>query len=336
MEKPFDFTVDPSASFTVESMISTLAANCDGAVAEDGAGFNKPDSPWGKAMAMAVEFGMALDWDQARRALVMLRKYQKQLGGKEFMDGFLSNPIFTRHPVGEMDFEPRVARLRNDVVILDFPYNMSVIDGVKAMPVQYRERFFDRDTKCWKVVLNAATKTAILDFCKKFKFNVEQGIIDYDVSQNSKVANGNVPGAVVAPVTDRDKLICVPGVPEVTFKFKYNPAIIASIKTIRGKDRRSNQFFSPKYDAAAKTWSVAVCEDSIEMIMEVARTFNFEVDPHIQGYYNRVMQKMQAISRALQQNSGFNAALVRDGVIAIVAENIPDTLKEALAGLIIE
>lgn len=56
-----------------------LAARCDGATSEDGAGFNKVDANFGKSLAERVEFGKNLSAAQYLAAHKMLRKYRKQL-----------------------------------------------------------------------------------------------------------------------------------------------------------------------------------------------------------------------------------------------------------------
>jgi len=59
----------------VLACLRVLAANCDGARTEDGQGFNKLDTNFGKSLATSVE----LTDKQMRYAVKLVRKYQRQL-----------------------------------------------------------------------------------------------------------------------------------------------------------------------------------------------------------------------------------------------------------------
>ena len=61
----------------VHASLRFLAERCDGACVEDGAGFNRLDTNFGKALAMQASLSVA----QAVAAKKMLVKYQRQLGG---------------------------------------------------------------------------------------------------------------------------------------------------------------------------------------------------------------------------------------------------------------
>lgn len=61
----------------IHDATKALAGVCDGAVERDKAGFNGPDSRYGKQLAMLAE----LSPRQARNAHTMLKKYTKQLAG---------------------------------------------------------------------------------------------------------------------------------------------------------------------------------------------------------------------------------------------------------------
>jgi hypothetical protein len=63
----------------LENALCFLAARCDGANQEDGQGFNKPDSRFGKWLAAAIENKQPILKAQAQGAWKMLQKYRGQL-----------------------------------------------------------------------------------------------------------------------------------------------------------------------------------------------------------------------------------------------------------------
>lgn len=69
-------TVDPEVLARVQEALRTLAGACDGAVTEDGQGFNKLDSGFGKQLAALP----TLTPRQLEAARKMLRKYKRQIG----------------------------------------------------------------------------------------------------------------------------------------------------------------------------------------------------------------------------------------------------------------
>lgn len=64
---------------TVEAALLFMARRCDGAVQDDGIGFNGADTHFGHSLAERVANGGTLTIKQQRAALRMLRKYQGQL-----------------------------------------------------------------------------------------------------------------------------------------------------------------------------------------------------------------------------------------------------------------
>ena len=63
----------------LEQALCFLASRCDGAYQEDGQGFNKPDSRFGKWLAHQIEEKQPILKAQAHGAWKMLQKYQRQL-----------------------------------------------------------------------------------------------------------------------------------------------------------------------------------------------------------------------------------------------------------------
>lgn len=78
---------------TVEEAVTYLARVCDGAQANDGAGFNAFDSPFGHALAEVVDAGRALSGKQQRAAYRLVRKYRGQLAAAGIDFDEIADPV---------------------------------------------------------------------------------------------------------------------------------------------------------------------------------------------------------------------------------------------------
>ncbi len=75
VEVGIESTINQQTAKAIHVAIQYLADRCDGAFAEDGAGFNKLDSRFGKDLANRF----SLTPKQALTAQKLVRKYQKQI-----------------------------------------------------------------------------------------------------------------------------------------------------------------------------------------------------------------------------------------------------------------
>lgn len=66
-----------------ERCVIAIADACDGAATWDGAGFNKPDSGFGKSIASRIKSGGKLSTRQVVASYKMMIKYRKQLAGND-------------------------------------------------------------------------------------------------------------------------------------------------------------------------------------------------------------------------------------------------------------
>jgi SNF2 family DNA or RNA helicase len=69
-----------SKNYSLENCILYLAGNCDGAIAEDGIGFNGADTAFGHWLAQRINTKKPIIKAHAQAALKMITKYKKQLG----------------------------------------------------------------------------------------------------------------------------------------------------------------------------------------------------------------------------------------------------------------
>lgn len=67
--------INPRNHPAIANALLYLASRCDGAVEDDGTGFNGRDSQYGKSLALQVESGRALSRPQQTKALKMLKTY---------------------------------------------------------------------------------------------------------------------------------------------------------------------------------------------------------------------------------------------------------------------
>lgn len=176
-----------------------LAVRCDGAVEEDGAGFNAGDSAFGKRVARLP----AAAWDNQMAYAVyrMLRKYSGQLSayGCSY-DALLAPPKPSESDetirsqaasqarraerAARQDAERRPATMTivgNTVVVNFGVHNWDHFSAMLAGTKALADRRFDGTTKNWIVKIQADTVSGILDLIRRLPFEVaedfEEGLV---------------------------------------------------------------------------------------------------------------------------------------------------------------
>lgn len=187
-----NWIVDASAIFTVESAICTLAGVCDYAHDKDGVGFNGGDAEFGHAMANRAIGGRPYTVKMAQACLKMIRRYQRQLGGKDFIENWIKNPVFKLPPIDPSApvSDARPITLVNPVVINDrkissrdktavfaFKYDADVVASVKAIRGEHKGQKFwaawDSNAKIWTVPVNETSIFPIMEVANRFGFDIE-------------------------------------------------------------------------------------------------------------------------------------------------------------------
>lgn len=129
-----------------------LAGVCDGAIAEDGMGYNGLDSRLMKDLAAQVTHSDR----QLRMMWHILRKYTKQLAGRGIQYEALVAPELPQaRDAGTGQFRPATARLRMEWVdtqygrriALVFGYNVDLVNIVRGL----EKRWFDAALKAWLI-----------------------------------------------------------------------------------------------------------------------------------------------------------------------------------------
>lgn len=215
-----------------------LAERCDGAEAQDGQGFNKPDSHRGKQLA-CQEY---LSEEDTAQALAMLRKYgpgQLAAAGIKLPeeDKAVAEARDLEQARGEITFERAT-----DLLIVTFPYNSRHVAVIKAVK---GARFSSNGTKHWTVPLSSGK--ALLEAFPKFKIEAPTRQTVFDWKPPAIQYAGKI-------TLDGEHLV---------ISFDYNPALVAAVKAIKGA----------RFDGTKKLWRVGV-----DQHVDALALPNFEID----------------------------------------------------------
>lgn len=152
--------------------VCALAGMCDGAYRQDGAGFNKFDSDFGKSLSTRP-------WSiwtpaQKRAAWKMLKKYKEQLGGVGIDYDLIPEPEQVASALVSADppkpsepvFSGRKISIIGEQVTIEFPFDADLVEQVKLIP----GRSWRPAQKHWVVPLNASTLEPLKQFAQTNHF----------------------------------------------------------------------------------------------------------------------------------------------------------------------
>ena len=138
----------------IQQAVRYLASRCDGAISEDGHGFNKMDARFGKSLAERERWTKR----QAQAALEMLKKYQGQLQVAGFDVEKLFDGSEITYPHLQQKVMNAVKKVDDRTMEIRFKFDQELLQLVKSLP----GRRFHPDKKCW-------TATIIADSINKLK-----------------------------------------------------------------------------------------------------------------------------------------------------------------------
>lgn len=238
--------------------IQAVAANCDGAVTEDGVGFNGQDTKFGKRIA-SVPFDMWTDdvkVEAARIALTYKAQILSYIGVDMFelavvkeATGHSTNRQARDDARGYERATRRQVRVRDiDVVVFDFPFDGALKDALKAAGrVQWNP-----EDKTWEIARQALTpelvKVAVANFI--------------DITPEAQAAFDNV--GTAKPAAMKPHGFMVSG--EVVFDFPYNPGQKDAIKAA-----------GARWNGADKTWRVRADSPSATAVVAAAKQVGLTV-----------------------------------------------------------
>jgi len=178
----------------IQQAIKYLANRCDGAISEDGYGFNKTDSTFGKSLAKQEKWTKP----QAQAALKILKKYQGQLqaGGFDIEKLFDGSEITYPHLQQEKAKQMNVVKKVDDRTMeIRFKFDPELLQLIKSLP----GRRFHPDKKYW-------TATITKDSINKLK---DAGfVIDAELEK------------LLHQAEEMEKEIEVPGIKKQLFPFQ--------------------------------------------------------------------------------------------------------------------
>lgn len=174
----------------IQDATKYLANVCDGANSQDGCGFNKIDSGFGKSLAKQ---GHWTD-NQAKAAEKMLRKYRGQLAGAGFNVEWLfnpkpeekkgSSPKPAKNPSPEIEGKPiqlKTAVMNGTEIKIEFPFDWKTLDVVKSIPGRKFQN--KKGTKYW----TAPISTEAIEILMANDFQVDEELISIMKSNNTTV-----------------------------------------------------------------------------------------------------------------------------------------------------
>lgn len=142
----------------IQQAVRYLASRCDGAISEDGCGFNKTDSAFGKSLAAQEKWTKR----QAQAALKMLEKYQGQLqaGGFDIERLFDGSEIIYPHLQQEKVKQMNVVKKVDDRTMeIRYKFDPEILQLVKTLP----GRRFHPDKKYWTATITADSINKLKD-----------------------------------------------------------------------------------------------------------------------------------------------------------------------------
>jgi SNF2 family DNA or RNA helicase len=146
---------------TIHSAVKILASMCDGAMSEDGMGFNKFDAHLGKKFA-ALE---RLTPGQALYSYKMIRKYRGQLE-RHGLDYDLLEPP----EVEKKKKQQRVLRKLNGKVEIRFDYSETIIQAIKS---SVPGRKWNPKAKMWTAPFSMDTIIPLMEIASTYDFHLD-------------------------------------------------------------------------------------------------------------------------------------------------------------------
>lgn len=229
----------------IKQAIEFLATRCDGAINQDNAGFNKPDSGTGHYLAERLARGGQLTPDEQQSMLVTLQKYRKQLAAGDIdlpeVHEYQAQPLTPKpaQPI-KIEYSARIGLL-----IVTFPYDEFTKNQVSSLPREKR-KFERQPTPRWLVnpdqleELTRRLPTAVvlgteaLSTVEKPALSIVAPIATSTVAPPAKTTSPTIS-------LDQDGKTLV-------VRFPYDPDMVTRIKTLD----------STKWDPSRKAWLAPV------------------------------------------------------------------------------
>ena len=279
--------------------LKELNFRCNGAINEDGVGFNKSDSHTGKSFVAFIERGGQLTESEQLSALTMLQKYRKQLlnYGVDLptVDQYQPRPLPSVGPTPVKQVAvPNAAPVNPQLILIDyngfmlvvtFKYNEAVKNLISSLPKDQR-RFEKFPEPCWNV--NPALLNELINRLPTATLTPKvQALLQSGTIKQSTPVVTPVTTPVVTPFT----ITLENGMMILTFE--YDAGLVAQVKEL--PDR--------KWDKDRKLWLVPVRHAET-----VCKKFpQAQIDPAISGMIEGMIK---LIEKANAEDSAFDVPLL--------------------------
>lgn len=262
-----------------------IAGNCDGAMSNDGVGFNKADTSFGRSIALSP----AQHWtpEICHEVCVMLKKYSKQLSNagieyaelptverqrsrgrsveagalkeiaakaeksdviRKFAEGTLTLSE-TKQQIGDF----RLMKIVEKSLVASFPFDRDLVDAIKS--ISYGDRHWDGISRRWVISANAAPD--VLRLIEEWDFLVT----DADMERIKRAANRNPPQP---PKPKRKSAVSFDG-DRIVLTTPYNADLTNDIRSIPGR----------KWDADNKVNTFPTTQAAV--IIDLAANYNLYI-----------------------------------------------------------
>jgi hypothetical protein len=220
---------------TAEHMICQLADACNGAATHDSSGFSKIDVAFGHSLAERAKSGRPWTSKQAAGALKLIRRYQRQLGGRDVISQWITYPNFANMPVDATPARPnRKLFSEEKTALFQFDFDRDILSAVKQIRGSHKgEKFWaswDAARKTWRVPVNESSILQIIKVAQAWEFEVEERFEIYHNRVTSKLAHvmeaakesqvGTALGMEPGVCVTEDHIEVVHGDPMVLAQFK--------------------------------------------------------------------------------------------------------------------
>lgn len=211
--------------------IQILAGNCDGAIKQDGVGFNGADSKFGSKLAQIPPEA----WlpEVALEAYEMIEKYRWQLSFAGLNYDEITKPVANNRLRGI-----KAVDVRGGQVLVFIPY------GDTAYPKTALNAVWNSTEKAWKI--SAEKYGAVLSWAERY------GV---PVSNRAKSLLSMAPSH--SEVDWEGTASLVKGV--IVLKFDYNPVILDAVRSIKGR----------RWNAEEKEWTIP--KESVSLLRKLAK-----------------------------------------------------------------
>ncbi len=252
--------------------LRSVALACDGAVTEDGIGFNKSDSRIGTQLALIPESYWTPT--MAYSAWIMLAKYSKQLRKLGFVYDEITPPRRSYTDIHEdlsslygSNVDKRITKIKNSFIV-HCQYDEQITSELK----QITGIVWNSAASVW--IAPESAKLELAEFASKYQFNVSQE------------AQTQLPEVI----QDTEKSLTISKRGMAVIKFPYDPEIIAEVKKLPQRI----------WDMKKKHWTAPITIG----VLELADKYKFDVEDSVR---EKILELTKKSTELLVQSTSTDA-----------------------------